>query len=117
MIPLGVPSPGRPRRALACALGLLVGALAFDSALPAASDHPATEIHVDAAHGPHDGFAAQTDDGLASRVTTSEALPAHHQLLALAVAELVATHGDAPETAPGHPPPRQPPARSPPFSV
>lgn len=117
MLALGVLSFRLLRRTLAGALALLVGALAFGATVPAGAGHPATDIHVDAAHGPHDGCTVQTDDGLASRQTATHALPARHQSIALRLTDLTAAHGDAPEPAPGHPPPRHPLARSPPRSV
>lgn len=95
----------------------VVAAFAVGVFVPAVADHAASETHVDADHGPHDGHVVTTDQRAESRTTTLQALPAAPPLFAAQPDDWRAPRPDAADRAPGHPPPKPTPARSPPRSV
>jgi hypothetical protein len=85
--------------------------------VPSEADHRATETHVDADHGPHDGYVVTTDQRAESRSIALPPLPAERARFGLRLPEQRAPRLDSADHTPGHPPPKLAPARSPPHAV
>lgn len=115
-LPLDVPHANRLFRHVGVMM-LLVMTPSVLAISVATADHPADEVHLDAAHGPHDAPAPSADQRTESRAVAFAALPAPRPIAALDLVERRGPGRLADAAAPEHRPPKPAPARSPPPSV
>ena len=114
---LGVRRARLSRSGLAVTLLGVVTAFALGVFVPSEADHRATETHVDADHGPHDGYVVTADQRIESRGVALPPLPAERARFGPRLPEQRAARPHSADHTPGHPPPKVAPARSPPRPV